>query len=101
MSGVSEADRQKCVNVAMKVAIVTTYGKVQIETLPSDPEGKNTQPGQTPHHTLAWDVPPQHGVINRQSCRIDKTNADEFVNAVDGELFRMMHTIAVMRVLMS
>jgi hypothetical protein len=101
MSGITESDRQKCLDAALKVAGMAHYGKIEIEPIPCDPVGAHTQPGQTPHYTLFWDIPTQFGVMHRRSCRVDETTVEGFVKAVDAELFRMIRAVALMRVILN
>jgi hypothetical protein len=95
--GTTEEERMKCVKAALKAIEVTIYGKITIETLDSDPEGKREMGDGIPHHTLNFDIPVQFGVPARRSCRIHETDADEFVRRVDSELLRLVRPIALTR----
>jgi hypothetical protein len=101
MSGATTEARMKCMMAAYKVIEMTSYGRVIIEPLECDPEGTKTPEGETPRHTLSFDVPVQFGVMARQSCRIDETDADEFVRKIDQELMRIMRAVALMRVILN
>jgi hypothetical protein len=101
MSGATTEAGMKCMMAAYKVIEMTSYGRVIIEPLECDPEGTKTLEGETPRHTLSFDVPVQFGVMARQSCRIDETDADEFVRKIDQELMRIMRAVALMRVILN